>query len=745
MATRSTQSPDLPDNGQDFIIRETLAILSRRKLIFLVTLVVCIAAGAAFTFTRKPIFEGSAQLVVSQKQSSGAASDPTDILTSLQSAVGNRSTETQVEIVNGEGLMRAVAASLTTDDWSRGLRMKPSISLPKWTHAAEAKTDTELITITTHAYDPIVAAKIANTIARLYLARDSEHNKEATQKAADYVDRSRARIEGEMKVAALRLAEYQTRTQLLDTDIQTAEMAKGLVLSQTAVDSVRADVEAGKRQVKNLEAQIQATGHEIKSRYTLEQTPEFLRAQQRFSDIAAKLRADQTEYAVGAPEIKSDELDLEAEKKNLKSVTQKAVSMEERSVNPVYAQLLGEYTVAKALEAGNENRLASAQSDLSLHYKEFHAIPIKAQGLAGAKMRFEELKSTFDLLTTKYYALLIQEEQSLPNGQLETPAIKPETPSSPNKPLFLSLTVVISVMLAAIASIIAERLDTRIHDPETVDRMTGLVPLAMIPTVSPLSSDTKYLLIGSVDPDHAFLESYRLLRHNIGFAAPDRNLKVISLTSSSASEGKTTCVFNLAVVLAMDNKRVLIIDADLRRPSIHKWANISRDVGLTSVVKGSSKLDEAIQATRIDGVSCLASGPLPPNPTEFLNSEHFKQVVKDASELFDIVLIDSPPCAGMSDAVVISTLVDAMLLVVVLDRTEKHFLGATVRMLHQANAPLLGTIFNRMPQNQRSAYYYYYYYNYYYAYGGVDYGSDDSDSAQGRVKSARRRAGKGNK
>ncbi len=725
----------------DLNYRDIISALVRRRWIFLSVVLFGFAVGVLFTLTRRPVFEATAQLVVGQKQSATANADPTDILTSLQSSVGNRSTATQVEIINGEGLSRAVASQLSADDWAAGLKSKPSISIPQWTHTAEAKTETELITITTKAYDPAVAAKLANMIARTYLQRDLSHNKIATQNAAAYVDRSRKKIESGMRVAAKKLAEYQVRSNLLDTQIQTAELAKGLIQAQSGVDLVRSDVEAGKRQVMSLETQIRATGHEIKSRYTLEQTPEFLRSQQRLSDISAKLRLDQSEFAPGAPELQSDESELKAEKKNLQGITERAVALEERAANPVYAQLIGEHAVAKALLAGNENRLASTEHALEGHFREFHAIPVKAEGLEGVKMQFEELKSTFDLLTAKYYALQIEEEQSLPNGQLETPAIKPESPTSPNKPIYLLLALVFSIIGATIGVAVAERIDTRIHDPETIDRITGLVPIGMIPKVVADDKKSPFLVIGSVQPDHAFLESYRLLRHNIGFAAPDKQLRVLSLTSSSASEGKTTCVFNLAIAFAMDGKRVLIVDADLRRPSVHKWTKLSRETGLTSVVRGTVKLQDAIQLTQYDGVSCLTSGPLPPNPTEFLNTSHFQAVLAEAKGLYDIVLVDAPPCTGMSDAVVISTLVDAMLLVVVLDETQKHFLGVTTRMLTQAGAPLLGTVLNRMPDNRRGAYYYYYYYNYYYAYGGVNYGLDESEVQPGEkaTKTGKRR------
>jgi len=146
---------------------------------------------------------------------------------------------------------------------------------------------------------------------------------------------------------------------------------------------------------------------------------------------------------------------------------------------------------------------------------------------------------------------------------------------------------------------------------------------------------------------------------------------------------------------------------------------VSRDVGLTTIVKGLCTAEEAIKVTAYENLYCLPSGPLPPNPTEFLNSQNTRRTIEELADFYDVIIMDSPPSMGLSDVQVISTVADGMILVVTLDSTYKQFLMATIRMLRQAGAPLLGTVLNRI-KYQGSSYGYYGYYGYYYYYSAYE-------------------------
>jgi capsular exopolysaccharide synthesis family protein len=188
--------------------------------------------------------------------------------------------------------------------------------------------------------------------------------------------------------------------------------------------------------------------------------------------------------------------------------------------------------------------------------------------------------------------------------------------------------------------------------------------------------------------------------------------------------------------MAMDGKRVLIIDADLRRPSVHTAFGISRETGFTNVVKGMLSLEEAVVPTSYANLYALPSGPLPPDPAEFLNSSHARDVFTEAAAKYDVVILDSTPTNGISDVQVITRVIDGMLLVIALDTTTRQEMQASVHMLRQISAPVIGIVLNRM-RFHRGAYGYYGYYSYY---GYYNYYTEDRETG---AKSRRKSGSKG--
>ena len=182
------------------------------------------------------------------------------------------------------------------------------------------------------------------------------------------------------------------------------------------------------------------------------------------------------------------------------------------------------------------------------------------------------------------------------------------------------------------------------------------------------------------------------------------------MSSSGPGEGKSTTCANLALAMAMDGKRVIIVDCDLRRPSMHTLLGVSREVGVTNVLTGSSTLEEAIVSGGVPGLDVLPTGPLPPNPTEVLNAPSTRRLFTELAERYDVVLVDCPPSAGLSDVQVISTLVDGLLLVVTINETLRERLRIAIRALALAGAPLIGVVINRLDMRRQGYGYYYYYY-----------------------------------
>jgi len=209
-------------------------------------------------------------------------------------------------------------------------------------------------------------------------------------------------------------------------------------------------------------------------------------------------------------------------------------------------------------------------------------------------------------------------------------------------------------------------------------------------------------------PKSPISEAYRVLRTNLKFTSFDSSLKTIVITSSGPSEGKSTTVTNLAVTFVQSGSKAIIIDADLRKPRIHKIFGISNRFGTTNSIVEPQAVDDYLQKTSIEGLDILTSGPLPPNPSELLGSKKMKDLLELVKSRYDIVFIDSPPVGVVTDAQILSTLADGTILVAASGQVTFEALKRSKELLGKVNANILGVVVN-MLEKESSGYYYYYY------------------------------------
>lgn len=297
-------------------------------------------------------------------------------------------------------------------------------------------------------------------------------------------------------------------------------------------------------------------------------------------------------------------------------------------------------------------------------------------------------------------------------AQAITPAAPPTDPVRPtpirNGLLALGVGLVFGIGLA----LVFEHLDDSIKGQDDFERHAGDVPvLAPIPSVPGWKDREGTRLVALHEPASPSAEAYRTLRTSIRFLAVDRPLRTIQVTSPRAGEGKTTTTANLAVVLARAGERVVVVSCDLRRPRLHEFFGLSNDVGFTSVLLGEAPLSAALQRVNPDDdrLWLLASGPLPPNPSELLSSARASEVLTGLEGYADTVLIDCPPVLPVTDAAVLSAKVDGTLLVVAAGTTTTKQLSRTVEVLRQVGAPLVGAVLNNAPAETAYGYSYGYY------------------------------------
>jgi capsular exopolysaccharide synthesis family protein len=317
----------------------------------------------------------------------------------------------------------------------------------------------------------------------------------------------------------------------------------------------------------------------------------------------------------------------------------------------------------------------------------------------------EEMQRIADALHTK--VTLEQVDAEIPRNAIVTitdRAVKSEKAHSPSIPINVTLGIVVGLIFGVGLAFFIEYLDTSVKTIDDVERALNAPVVGVIPqNVSELVNE------GAESP-HA--EAYRVLRTNVLFSRKDPKANSITVVSGGAGEGKSTTILNLASVFAQNGHKVLLVDSDLRRPSLHKRLKVSNSIGLTNYLLGQNKLEEVIQTCELAGLHFLPSGKLPSSSLGILNSQQMRDFIKEVKQRYDFVFFDSPPIMGVSDASILVSEVDLTLLIIQYRKYPQAMNVRAKQMVDNARGTLLGVVLNNINISQDSYYYYYSGYDY---------------------------------
>ncbi len=323
-------------------------------------------------------------------------------------------------------------------------------------------------------------------------------------------------------------------------------------------------------------------------------------------------------------------------------------------------------------------------------------------------------------LLTAYETMRLAEMQAKGNLVVFKSATVPTRPVFPKTGQNTLLAAVVGAMLATGVAFLVEYLDDTLKTPEDVTRAMGLITLGNIARLSSRQRDGADPLVTITDPLSPDSEAFRDLRTNVKFSSVDRPLGRLLVTSPAPSNGKSLVAANLAVAFAQDGHSVVLVDADLRRPTQHKFFGVSNGSGLTdSLLDGANPgADKRLQSTSVESLHLLSSGSLPPNPAELVGSRRMWQIAEHLNEQFDVVVLDSPPVLAVTDAAALSRQVDGVILVVEAGSTREREARRAMEALAKVDAPILGAVLNKIPVGRRGSYDYYYYRHYRYTESG---------------------------
>lgn len=332
------------------------------------------------------------------------------------------------------------------------------------------------------------------------------------------------------------------------------------------------------------------------------------------------------------------------------------------------------------------------------------------------------MQRTFDNLQSEYQLARIAEGVDAGRVQPIDEATLPTFAVSPNRKRAITYSVLVGLLLGFVLAFGLDRLDDSVKSPDELrDRMElpmlGLIPAIRADRNGRRSGDeTGDRLITHVDPRSPVTEAYRSMRTNLAFARAQQSPQAIVVASPGPADGKSTTAANLAITFAQQGQRTMLIDADLRRAVLDRLFHLERSPGLTEVIVGEAALDDAIHETEVPNLFLLASGRFPPNPAELLGSARMQEILRDAKARFDVVVLDSPPLLAVTDAAVLATMVDGVVLVVRTQRTKRDAVRRAIGHVRSVRGRLLGAVLNDV--DMRSGAYYGSYGHYYYSYYG---------------------------
>jgi non-specific protein-tyrosine kinase len=386
------------------------------------------------------------------------------------------------------------------------------------------------------------------------------------------------------------------------------------------------------------------------------------------------------------------------------------------TIATVFTQRIGELQSQRysATREGLAKQVSDMEQQIDATNRALLANGNDPEQTAQLEARLTEYRRLYSNLVTNYEQVRLAEAQNSTNVVVSEPATVPTTPVSPRTARNILLAVVTGMLLTAGSVFALDTLDNTIKNPEELRRKFGLSILGMV--ASHESPDDHPISL--FQPRSPVAESFRALRTNTIFAGVDRPLRRILVTSATPQEGKTTVSSNLAVVLAQGERKVALIDADLRRPQIHRKFGVSNNMGLSDLFLVMRPLESlphgVIQVHESSKLTIITSGKMPPNPAELLTSQKMSHFLNILNQEVDLIVIDTPPLLSVTDAAALASNVDGVILVAKPGQTRLSDFQQAFEQLQAVNARILGVVLNEVDQyNRKYGYYYHRYYSKY--------------------------------
>ncbi len=642
--------------------------------------------------------------------------------------------ETQYRVMVSNRVLGVVVRDLGLQTDADFWGFKPSAPIPlddtintlRGHTSIEPVKGSRLVNIRIEHTSPGQARRLADAMSRAYIAQNLEKTVSATSDTLVWLSTQLDHFHGELESTENQLHEFKKRNELPSSSLE--EVSKQVREEMHEYDNALTHTRMRKQEL--------AARHSELSKISPDNVDEVPSSELLSNTFLGGLR---TNYQAAVRERR--ELIAEGKGDNHPSVkkTDEKVSQAHQMLYEEIKNIQGavgrDLAIMQRQEAGELNLYEASRKkavELNLKELEYHRLDrLRAQNERLYGVLLEQTKEA-DL----------RRMMNTNNIRLVDGAPEPKSPIRPKVPMITGIGTLVGLFVGIALMFLRDQADRSLKTPEDIDQRLGVAFLGLLPDVEvegapgangkrkkskgprrPVTTEAMGPpeLVAHHRPMSTIAEAARTIRTNVMFMNPDNPHRRLLVTSAAPSEGKTTVACTLAISLAQSGQRVCILDCDLRRPRLHRVFDRVGDAGLTNVLLGDATIDEVVQPTEVPNLSCVPSGPIPPNPAEIVHSERFRKFLDGLGERFDRVIIDSPPLMAVTDATIAAKLVDGVIMVVRAFKTSSDIAEQGLRALRDVDAPIVGVVLNAVDfDNSAYAYAYSYYYYRREGYGATD-------------------------
>jgi succinoglycan biosynthesis transport protein ExoP len=724
-APRSANFAELDDDAAQigartsaFDIRYIFAAVRANLVLIGVIVGIALAISLVATLLQMPRYTASSSIQINNQGRSILKNQDDDNSEEATNASDtDRFLKTQTDVLRSRGLAQRVALKLKLNGSARFFAAQaakpPAAGTPenlvrdKVTAMLQRgltvtlPRDSRIVSISYESTDPALSADIANAYASEFIQANLKRKFDSSAYARDFVSGQLNEAKQRLEESERALNTYARSAGLIRMRDPSAKEASAGSNSVTTSSLMQLNQAANEAKAKRITAE---------GRWKAINSAQPLAANEVVSNATiAALLGQKAQIEAAYEEERSRHMD---DYPTVKSKKQQLVSVERQiqsEVNNIRSAVRGEYTAA-----------ADAERQLMAQVEQLKGEMLSEQdrnvqfGLLSREV--DTNREVYDGLLQRFKELNASSGISISNVSIIDTAEVPIKPTSPNMTRNMVIGLIVGVALAAFAVFIKDQFDDSIRLPEDIEYKLGLTLLGVIPHANKSDPETELS-----DPKSAIAEAYNSLRGSLLYSTPEGLPHVLMVTSAQPSEGKTTTSYAMASSLARMGKSVLLIDADMRRPSLHRRIDSDNDKGLSTLLTTQDSVGSVILPSPVTNLSLVTSGPIPPSPTELLSGVRLEQILQEAAGMFDTVVIDCPPVLGLADAPTMAALADGVVFIVEADRGRHGSLKTALRRLRAVRPIILGGVLTKFDPlksgNRYASYYGYEYYQYQYRYG----------------------------